>query len=374
MAFENKLLTVIVPSYNMEAYLSNGLDSLIVPDKAMLQRLEVIVVNDGSKDRTSEIAHDFESRYPGIFRVIDKENGHYGSCINAALPVATGAFVKIMDADDSYDTRGLQELLCFISQICDNPASEIDVVISDTICVNGDGIVTGCLKIGFLEACEFSLEELVHEQIKKLWMNQVAYRTALFAKVQYRQTQGIPFTDQEWMFAPMSLVRKAFFVPATVYRYLLGREGQTVDERYYAKNFKVIRLLTLKHIDEYERCMPFATCGGRHYLRERLVSRIMLVYKRHLFVSPDSLASEKPDFIRFDSVVQAKVPELQESIGSLRLLRRVPIGLVDAWRRKQAGHPFRYWLLMDVCLPLVRLRESLRRKMVRRGAKKGASA
>lgn len=77
----DKILSIIVPSYNMEAYLPKCLGSLVIADEALLQKLDVIVVNDGSKDRTSEIAHGFETKYPGVFRVIDKPNGHYGSCI-----------------------------------------------------------------------------------------------------------------------------------------------------------------------------------------------------------------------------------------------------------------------------------------------------
>ena len=86
----DKTLTIIVPSYNMEAYLPKCLGCLVIDDKELLQKLDIIVVNDGSKDRTSEIAHEFESRFPGVFRVIDKTNGHYGSCINAALPHVSG--------------------------------------------------------------------------------------------------------------------------------------------------------------------------------------------------------------------------------------------------------------------------------------------
>ena len=73
-----KLLSIIVPSYNMGAYLPKCLGSLIIEDKELLQKLDIIVVNDGSKDRTSEIANEFEAKYPGVFRVIDKANGHYG--------------------------------------------------------------------------------------------------------------------------------------------------------------------------------------------------------------------------------------------------------------------------------------------------------
>ena len=84
-----KALTLIVPSYNMEKYLAKCCESVVVTPELM-ERLEVIVVNDGSTDKTSEIAHSFERRYPGTFRVIDKENGHYGSCVNRGLAEAKG--------------------------------------------------------------------------------------------------------------------------------------------------------------------------------------------------------------------------------------------------------------------------------------------
>ena len=134
----DKVLSVIVPSYNMEAYLPRCLGSLVVDDKALLQKLDVIVVNDGSKDRTSEIAHEFESKYPGVFRVIDKTNGHYGSCINAALPVAEGEYVKVLDADDSVDTNEFEKLLLAISEEL-GKKDQADVVVSDFVNVDPDG-------------------------------------------------------------------------------------------------------------------------------------------------------------------------------------------------------------------------------------------
>ena len=82
----------------MEKYLSKGLKSVLQINNPSV--LDVIVVNDGSKDNTLEIAHSFELRYPGILRVINKENGNYGSCINAALKEARGKYVRVLDADD----------------------------------------------------------------------------------------------------------------------------------------------------------------------------------------------------------------------------------------------------------------------------------
>ena len=103
-----KLLSVIIPTYNMELYLRRCLDSLLVSGENMAL-LEVLIINDGSMDASSAIAHTYESDYPQTFRVIDKANGNYGSCINRGLKEARGQFVRILDADDYYQTGNLDQ-------------------------------------------------------------------------------------------------------------------------------------------------------------------------------------------------------------------------------------------------------------------------
>ena len=83
----SKLLSICIPSYNMEQYLHRCVDSMLVDE--VLEQLEIIIVNDGSKDSTLAIANDYKQRYPQSVVVIDKPNGHYGSCINASLKIAT---------------------------------------------------------------------------------------------------------------------------------------------------------------------------------------------------------------------------------------------------------------------------------------------
>ena len=92
-----KVLTVVIPTYNMERYLERCLSSLVI-SPGMMEELEVLVINDGSKDCSSEIGHSFEAQYPNTFRVIDKKNGNYGSCINRGLKEARGKYIKILDS------------------------------------------------------------------------------------------------------------------------------------------------------------------------------------------------------------------------------------------------------------------------------------
>ena len=98
-----KLLTVVIAAYNMEKYLPRCLDSIM--SEKVRDRVQVIVINDGSKDKTSEIAHRYEDKCPDYITVIDKENGNYGSCMNAGVSIATGKYFRTLDADDWYNTQ-----------------------------------------------------------------------------------------------------------------------------------------------------------------------------------------------------------------------------------------------------------------------------
>ena len=108
-----KTLSIIIPTYNLEALLPLCLDS-IVASKA-LPRLDVVVVNDGSRDGSLAVAEGYAKRYADSVRVIDKANGNYGSTINAALPTLEGKYVKILDADDAFDTAALDSYVEYLT-------------------------------------------------------------------------------------------------------------------------------------------------------------------------------------------------------------------------------------------------------------------
>ncbi len=94
-----KILSIVVPVYNVERYISKCLDSCIV-DEHLRNRLEVIIVNDGTPDRSAEMSREYVKRYPDCFRQIDKENGGHGSAWNVGLKEATGKYIRFLDSDD----------------------------------------------------------------------------------------------------------------------------------------------------------------------------------------------------------------------------------------------------------------------------------
>ena len=96
---EGKCLTVTVPCYNSESYLERCVESLLKERDG----LEIILVDDGSTDRTGQLADQYARAYPDVVRVVHKKNGGHGSGVNAGLMLANGIYFKVVDSDDWLD-------------------------------------------------------------------------------------------------------------------------------------------------------------------------------------------------------------------------------------------------------------------------------
>lgn len=226
----DKFLSIAIPSYNMEKYLERCLDSLILGDTELMNKLDIIVVNDGSTDRTSEIAHSYTKRFPNAIRVIDKQNGHYGSCINAALTSATGRYFRILDADDWFDTSALKNLISYLQ------ASESDVIYTSytkiidgkkTVVAPPDNVVFGH---------EYKLTSQLPFSISYLFMHQITYKTDFLRSFGFKQTEGICYTDNEYIYYPMIRAKSIVFYECSLYQYSIGREEQSISAKALYKN------------------------------------------------------------------------------------------------------------------------------------------
>lgn len=227
----NKILTIVVPTYNMEALLEKDLNSLVIEDKQLMKEMEVLVVIDGATDRSSEIAHSFQDRYPDTFVVIDKGNGNYGSCVNVGVKEAKGKYIRIMDADDYYETTNLGDFLVFLH------ATNADVVLSDYDIVNCEGRSKKSVQYALKHNIETPIESIHSKEIMiGFVLHSITYRTELLVSGEYVQTEGVSYTDQEWITKPMRNVKTFSYFNKKIYHYLYGREGQTVDSHIYNKS------------------------------------------------------------------------------------------------------------------------------------------
>lgn len=326
----NKLLSIIIPSYNMEKYLPKCLGSLVQCDAKLLDCVDVIVVNDGSQDRTSAIGHDFEVRYPSVIRVIDKPNGHYGSCVNAGLLTAHGVYVKILDADDSFDSNLFAAYLNFLVEKVDREWNcAPDVIWNDFVFEDGNGCAIKTIRRNLAPRKLFDVEDSAVD-LHGVYMHQVAYKTQNLRAMSYHQDEGICYTDNEWCHSPVLRVRKVAYCDIPVYRYLVGRDGQSVAAEVMKKNLWMMGKVALRMASDYMQC-GVASQKIREYLRDFSLTVIANVYVQA--VLRIHTPSQDEQLCSFEEKLQAVSPELYTLIEKRVRMRSTGYQYIKAWRK-----------------------------------------
>jgi len=216
----NKILTIVIPTYNMEKLLPRCLDSLISPQTS--EYIEVLVVNDGSKDNSLAVAQKYATKFPSIVRIIDKENGNYGSAVNKGIDEATGKYFRILDADDFYDNNGLMRLISRLKDL------DVDIILTN---YRRD---RGSEKRFFSvpsDICNHVMPfgEVDIDNLPNFAMHGITYRTSILQEHNIRLQTGISYTDSEFCFYPLKFIRTFIALDIVVYCYQLGRAGQTVE-------------------------------------------------------------------------------------------------------------------------------------------------
>ena len=305
----SKLLSIIIPTYNMEALLPRCLDSLLVD--GALEQLEAIVVNDGSRDGSLAIANSYKERFPDTVTVIDKPNGNYGSTINTALPVAKGKYVKILDSDDYFNSDGL---ICFIAEL---QSTDADMLVTHFTVMNADGKtelskynVYG--KEPYTYGKLYELDNVLNDgYIRFFLMHGLAYRTELLRQMNYRQTEGVSYTDLEWVTYPLFVARSIVFFNINLYQYNLAREGQTMDSQVMARNIGQLEKVTERLI-QFTENHHFDDLSSirQRFLRQYYLNRLRLVCKCHLLDMP----RENFDATHF-SELDARYQQVCQSLG-----------------------------------------------------------
>ncbi len=331
-----KLLTVIIPTYNMQEYLHRCLDSLIV-QQPMRESLEVLVINDGGKDKSSIIAHEYEDRYPDTFKVIDKENDHYGSCVNRGLVEATGKYVKVLDADDWFDTGELEKLLEKL------PSIDVDLIMTSYKVVDSFGNVRFVVgQNSVVEGEVFDFNSIPAPPVTSYAMYMVTWRTDLLRRINYVQTEGINYTDIEWRCKPLYEVGKSVYYPFCIYHYLLGRPGQSSEDAAMNKN-----------VWQFETCIKSLICNRAKYntsdypLANSENERAFLMYSLNVYkiilIRKKSTKDDLEHLKQFDDYLHTNCHEVWVNAGGHIAKKWLPIKYIAFWRKTGIVFPL-HWL------------------------------
>lgn len=245
-----KYISFAIPCYNSQDYMAHAIESILPGG----EDVEIIIVNDGSKDRTSEIAHEYMEKYPTIVKVVDKENGGHGDAVNSGLTHATGKYFKVVDSDDWVDEEALLKVLDMIKGFVKDE-SEVDMVIANYVyekvgmthkkVIRYDNVLP--------ENQIFKWEDIGHFRLDQyILMHSVIYRTEMLKLCQLELPKHTFYVDNIYVYYPLPHVRTLYYMNVDLYRYFIGREDQSVNEKVMISRIDQQLFVTKKMISMYE--------------------------------------------------------------------------------------------------------------------------
>lgn len=218
------------------------------------EEIEIIIVNDGSRDRTSEIAHEYMKNYPEIVRVIDKENGGHGDAVNAGLSAAQGRYFKVVDSDDWVDGEALKRILTLVRNM-EEDGEQIDMLISNFVYEKAGASHKKCVhyRNALPQDEVFRWDDIGHFRLDQyILMHSVIYRTELLKLIQMRLPKHTFYVDNIYVYYPLPHVRKIYYLDVDFYRYFIGRDDQSVNEKNMIARADQQIYVTKTMIDMYE--------------------------------------------------------------------------------------------------------------------------
>lgn len=224
-----KKISFVVPCYNSQDYMERCVDSLLVGG----EDVEIIIVNDGSKDNTKKIADKYQKKYPSIVKAIHKENGGHGSGVNAGIKNATGKYFKVVDSDDWLDKEALLNLLDEIKKM-EKAKKEVDLIVCNYIY---DHLYEGKQKVmsfnNVFPVNEISTwNDLKHfKNSQYLIMHSLVYKTSVLRKSKVSLPEHTFYVDNIIAYQPLPFVKNIKYLDLNLYHYFIGREDQSVNEK-----------------------------------------------------------------------------------------------------------------------------------------------
>lgn len=263
-----KTITFAVPCYNSAAYMDHCVESILTCGSD----IEILLVDDGStKDDTAAIADRWQEQYPGIIRAIHQPNKGHGGAVNTGLENATGFYFKVVDSDDWLDEAAMQPLMEYLRSQVDAPVP-CDMVVANYVYEKVDEDVQKVMGYTnvFPEGYEFGWDEVgTFLPSQYLLMHSVYYRTDMLKKMGLKLPEHTFYVDNIFVYEPLVYVRTMRYFDVDAYRYFIGREDQSVNEKVMMGRMDQQLRVTRQMIDNVD---PQAVRNRhlRHYLRNYL--------------------------------------------------------------------------------------------------------
>ena len=238
------ILSVIVPTYNMESYLQKNLESYI--REGTNGFLEILIMDNSSTDGSAAIADSYAERFPTLFNVIHKKNHGYGSSVNLGIKIARGRYLRIVDADDWVSSDALHMLIKKL-QTC-----SCDLVETDYTIVN---VKTGETEILSVRPDDVELDTpyIDLQAAKKIFptMQSTTFRTDFLRKNNIELLENTFYVDEQLMILSYLHAQSILYTDIDLYRYRIGNAEQSVSTVNMGRRYRDREKVIVSYLKEY---------------------------------------------------------------------------------------------------------------------------
>ncbi len=302
-----KILSISVAAYNMEKLIRQNLDSFV--SSPVANDVEVLVINDGSKDSTADIVMEYQQKYPETVKLVNQENAGPGSTVNRGIEHATGKYFRMVDADDWVDDG-------FVTYVEALKANDVDMVITDYTEVDNEsgqqffkkteGIEAGKV-LNFDDVCESLLVP----------MHAVTFRTSILKDNNIRLFNGF-YTDIQYLLFPCPYVNTVMYVDCNVYMYRISLSGQSMAIGSMQRNIKMHDAMLWSIVELYNN-----TKNSRPKVAKYILNRLMVVtgcqLSTLLSFEPDS--ARKADLFAYFNKLKTESPDVYNEFKNFKTVK-----------------------------------------------------
>lgn len=269
-----KILSIVIPSYNTEKYMDECLPFFF--DKRIESKVEILIINDGSTDATSEKAESYRKRFPEMIRVINKENGGHGSVINRGIMEAEGKYFKVVDGDDWVITDNLVRLVGDLEKF------DADLVVNPHIrhnVIHNENKEFRCSVKDYRRRMKF--EEL---SVDTSWMSihMITYRTNLLKKNNIRVQEHCFYEDAEYCLYPIEVIKDVVLLDYPVCVYRVGTPTQSISRESIIRNRSMLETITYNMIQYDNQLTTDISNAKKTTVAKFICTKISLVYGAYL--------------------------------------------------------------------------------------------
>lgn len=240
-----KYISFVVPCYNSQDYMEKCIDSLLIGK----EDVEIIIVDDGSTDKTGKIADRYQKKYPTIVKAIHQPNGGHGEGINTGLKHATGKYFKVVDSDDWVDKKAYKEILKKVKKI------DADLIVMNYVYTYTDGRENQTINFSNV----FKNNEVITwNQIGKFKLTQylslhsMMYKKSVLDEAKIDLPKHVFYEDNLFIYLPLPYTKSIYYLDVDFYQYFIGRADQSVQEPQLIKRSSHQVLVTKEICNKYD--------------------------------------------------------------------------------------------------------------------------